>query len=91
MAEEPERLSAELEQELQKLSNKSRSAMPPEVAATLRQATEELVRSGIAERSLPEGAKAPDFVLPDVRGKRVKFSDLLARGPVVLTFYRGGW
>jgi peroxiredoxin len=29
--------------------------------------------------------------LPDAAGKRVRVSDLLAKGPVVVTFYRGGW
>ncbi len=91
MAEEPEKLSAELQQQLQELNNKSRSMMPANVAATLQQATEELVRSGIAERSLHEGAKAPDFVLPNIKGDRVQLSHLLSRGPLVLTFYRGGW
>ncbi len=91
MAQEPEKLSAELQQQLRELNNQSRSMMPAEVAATLQQATEDLVRSGIAERSLKEGAKAPDFVLPDVKGDPVRLSDLLARGAVVLTFYRGGW
>jgi peroxiredoxin len=36
-------------------------------------------------------AKAPDFSLPDARGGTVALSSLLARGPVVLTFYRGSW
>ena len=34
---------------------------------------------------------APDFTLPDATGKLVKLSDLLKKGPVVLTWYRGGW
>jgi len=91
MTQETEKLSAELQPQLRELNNQSRSMMPAEVAATLQQATEDLVRSGIAERSLKEGAKAPDFVLPNVKGDPVHLSDLLARGAVVLTFYRGGW
>jgi peroxiredoxin len=37
------------------------------------------------------GAKAPDFTLPDAHGKPVTLSALLAKGPAVVTFYRGGW
>ena len=33
----------------------------------------------------------PDFELSDATGNTVNFKDLLAEGPVVLTFYRGGW
>ena len=50
-----------------------------------------LITSGAAERSLKEGARAPDFTLPDARGTAVKLSHLLERGPVVMTFYRGAW
>jgi peroxiredoxin len=51
----------------------------------------ELAASGIAERSLKPGDRAPDFNLPDTRGGYVRLKDLLAAGPVVLSFYRGGW
>ena len=37
------------------------------------------------------GDTAPDFSLPDATGKTVHLSSLLADGPVVLAFYRGGW
>ncbi len=35
--------------------------------------------------------KAIDFDLPDHEGKAWHFADHLARGPVVLVFYRGDW
>lgn len=37
------------------------------------------------------GDKAPDFSLPDAKGRQRSLSSLLGQGPVVLTFYRGGW
>ncbi len=40
---------------------------------------------------LKKGDKAPLFELPNAQGKPVNMADLLARGPVVLTFYRGVW
>lgn len=43
------------------------------------------------KRSLKEGATAPDFTLPGVDGKPVRLSAILAKGPVVLVFYRGAW
>lgn len=54
-------------------------------------ATEELVRAGIAARAKKAGDRAPDFTLPNSNGEPVRLSQLLARGPVVLTFYRGAW
>jgi peroxiredoxin len=64
---------------------------PPEVIATLGAEIHKLAESGIAKRSLQVGAKAPEFSLPDAHGKTVTLSGLLARGPAVVTFYRGGW
>jgi peroxiredoxin len=37
------------------------------------------------------GKKAPDFKLPNVDGKIVTLSELLADGAVILSFYRGSW
>jgi peroxiredoxin len=67
------------------------SQVPTAVLATFGRAIEALVRSGIAASSLHEGALAPDFTLPNVDGRPVTLSALLAEGPVVLTFYRGEW
>jgi peroxiredoxin len=64
---------------------------PPQVVATLTDELTKLARSGIANRSLRVGDHAPDFALPDAHHKTVRLSALLAAGPVVLTFYRGGW
>ena len=37
------------------------------------------------------GEPAPPFELPDANGTPVSLADRLARGPVVLSFYRGAW
>ena len=39
--------------------------VPPELTAVHRQVVEDLKRSGIADRVLQPGAKAPSFTLPD--------------------------
>ncbi|MFJ3486903.1 peroxiredoxin-like family protein [Pseudomonas sp. NPDC090202] len=65
--------------------------VPRPVVDAIHRATEELIATGQAERALKAGDKAPDFSLLDVDGNTVDFASLLARGPVVLTFYRGVW
>ncbi len=50
-----------------------------------------LAESDILSRALQVGQIAPDFVLPDANGESVRLLNLLERGPVVLTWYRGGW
>ena len=46
---------------------------------------------GAANQALAVGDRAPDFALPAASGGTVRLSEQLARGPVVLTFYRGAW
>ena len=42
--------------------------------------------------SIPEvGAEAPKFYLPSAQGGQLRLSMRTARGPVVVTFYSGGW
>lgn len=58
---------------------------------TMRRATEALIASGQADRALKAGDAAPPFLLRDADGASVGSSELLPRGPLVVTFYRGVW
>lgn len=69
----------------------SSAKRPPEVREILDRGTSELRASGIMERVLTIGALAPQFKLPNQHGVMVSSADLLKRGPLVLTFYRGHW
>jgi peroxiredoxin len=64
---------------------------PASVVAIMHKATADLIQSGQADRALKAGAVAPAFELPDAQENLVRSADLLARGPLVLTFYRGAW
>jgi len=65
--------------------------MPAEVLATMAQATEDLIKSGIENRVLRSGDTMPDFELPDQHGRLRRLSDYLSESRVVLNIYRGGW
>lgn len=84
-------LTPELQQQLDALQRDAVARRPPEVAAALKQAVDDLVRSGIAERSLKSGDPAPDFELTNEVGNPFRLSEALTKGPVVVTFYRGAW
>lgn len=45
----------------------------------------------IADHAIKAGAHIPNLALPDHTGKARRLGDLHAIGPVILTFYRGGW
>jgi peroxiredoxin len=59
--------------------------------AAMKRATDELIASGQAQRAKKAGDTAPDFTLLDPDGKPVTSRELLARGPLVISFYRGVW
>jgi len=63
----------------------------PEIREAIVRADMELAASGISQHALKASDRVPDFRLPDARGDYVRLCDLLAKGPVVLSFYRGGW
>src|SRR5437899_1350322 len=65
--------------------------VPPSVIVTMHRATAELIASGQAERAKKAGDIAPSFTLNDADGRRVGSAELLSKGPLVLTFYRGVW
>jgi peroxiredoxin len=66
-------------------------AMPPGFVEALNRSLAELVQSGLEESSLQVGQKLPPFALPNAAGERVVSKELQGAGPLVVTFYRGGW
>ncbi|MFM0643649.1 peroxiredoxin-like family protein [Paraburkholderia bryophila] len=64
---------------------------PAEIHRVMERATAELIASGQAERALKAGDKAPAFTLTDPDGTLVSSTELLEKGPLVISFYRGVW
>jgi peroxiredoxin len=52
---------------------------------------EELRARFAHENAIGAGDRVADFTLPDPGGRSVSLTNILKAGPVVLTFYRGGW
>jgi peroxiredoxin len=63
----------------------------PEVLNAMDRATAELIASGQALNAKKAGDKAPEFALKDPDGHLVSSAQLLAKGPLVISFYRGVW
>lgn len=80
-----------LQQQLEEQKKSTVNKASPETIQTMLQATAELKASGIENRALTAGDRAPAFRLPNANGETIRLTDLLDRGPVVLNFYRGGW
>ena len=54
-------------------------------------AFQRLAESDFGVQAKNVGDQAPDFTLPNVDGGESQLSTLLKDGPLVISFYRGGW
>lgn len=80
-----------LQDQLDSITQNTRRLVQPERLAVSEHATAELLASGIEERVSSVGSSAPFFTLSDSNGKLVHSADLLAIGPLILSFFRGRW
>lgn len=80
-----------LNDELKALRARAEAKRPPEIVAKMHRAVDELRASGAPARVLKVGDRAPRFALPDGDERLVDSATLLARGPLIVTFYRGRW
>ena len=63
----------------------------PSTAAIVDRLVARLKEHGAGDDAPKPGDVMPPFVLPDENGRLVSLKDLLAQGPVVVTFHRGHW
>ena len=76
-------LKSKLDQVREQMSMRARTACEEVITR--------LHRAELAVHAAKTGETAPGFLLPDADGRLVASADLLAGGPLVLTFFRGGW
>ena len=72
-------------------AGKPPNSVPRSVIETMHRATAELIASGAASRAKKAGDIAPSFSLKDPEGNVVSSNELLKKGPLVVSFYRGVW
>jgi hypothetical protein len=80
-----------LQEKLTLLRKGFEAQAPKKVVEIMHRATKDLEKSGILDGTVNVGDKAPDFSLKNADGEEFRLHELLTRGPVVLTFYRGKW
>jgi len=65
--------------------------LSPEFADVVDRMIARLEATGVGQSAPHPGEPMPDFMLPDDGGRLVSLSDLLKKGPVVVSFNRGHW
>ena len=67
------------------------ASTPPGIVAALQRSIAELVQTGLVRQVVRAGERAPLFRLRSNTGAFVSLSEAVDRGPVVVSFFRGGW
>jgi hypothetical protein len=80
-----------LQEKLDKLKAGFEAKAPKDALEIMHRATDDLRNSGIMQGVLKSGDTAPDFALKNADENVIRLKDLLANGPLVLSFYRGRW
>ncbi len=83
--------SGNLQSKLDEVSAKYASKISPAQAEAQKRGIEEVRVALSTGKKLGVGDTAPGFELPDANGKPQSLKSMLEQGPVVVTFYRGGW
>lgn len=80
-----------LKEKLDALREASAKRIPPDRQTIMHRATRDLRASGILDRIVKVGQPMPPFAGVAHDGRAIRSGDLLARGPLVLSFFRGHW
>lgn len=80
-----------LEDELEEQRQRACTQHSPQERKIKADAVTEVADAKIAERAVGVGEVLPEFRLPSIEGTVVSSRELLSRGPLVISFYRGGW
>jgi peroxiredoxin len=84
-------MSTTLSQQLEEYRAGWMVRVPADRRAAMERHIAYLSQTGVGKNAKQVGDLAPAIVLPDVHGRAFDVTTLLAKGPVVVTFYRGGW
>jgi hypothetical protein len=78
-----------LADEIQAFQDQLLPTVPEETMDILINELQQLINCGIAEKAIKLGDSFPNFRLPNANNETRSFSDFLANGPLVISFYRG--
>jgi len=80
-----------IQEQSEQVKAASAGRLPAEVLETFARDQAAFRAKGRPADAVAIGDVLSDFTLPDATGRDVSLSELVADGPVVLVFYRGGW
>lgn len=82
---------SDLQKQLDETVQSIKQSVPADMFDTIVSETEQLKATGIEGRTVQNDETAPDFTLKNHLGKVMNLGSMLKEGPLVVSFYRGGW
>lgn len=86
-----QKLAETLSEQLEAYRTGWRARVPADRQAVMDNHVAHLANGGIRSTAKQIGDTAPSICLPDQNGTEYDVKNLLGKGPIVITFYRGGW
>lgn len=80
-----------LQQDVENYQKEAIPNIPEDILNLLMGKIKKLKETGIENSALKKGDKIPSFTLKNAVGKEVSSDDLLNKGRLVISFYRGAW
>jgi peroxiredoxin len=77
--------------DLSTFTDAANARMPKEHSRAISKSIEDFAQTWNPANAISAGQQFPDFSLPDATGKQVSMKELLAKGPLLISFYRGEW
>jgi peroxiredoxin len=84
-------MSVSIREQSDELKAAAAAHLPADVAAVFDENARQMGLQGIPSAAIKVGDKMDSFTLRNAIGKPVTLDELVAAGPVVIVFYRGGW
>ena len=86
-----EGITMSLAESMAAIREMAKERVPEEDRKLMARATEELRKSGQVEKALQRGDTLPPFSFENVEGEQLSSANLLGKGSLVISFYRGNW
>jgi peroxiredoxin len=84
-------MPATIREQSDQLKAAAAKSLPADVLATFDHHASALAEDGVPARAVKAGDQLEPFTLTDATGQPVALDQLVADGPAVIVFYRGGW
>lgn len=80
-----------LAQQIDELNKNLTQQVPPEVLTSFGQSIEDVKKLQLEDHCIKVGDTFPNFQLKNTTNQVIELNDLLQKGPVIISFFRGSW